>query len=446
MLNLRRLLARAARPPLPERVLGAIAAQEDASERLIGWVQLAVVATFGTLYLIAPKTFRNTSFEPVPWALALYGLFTLLRLALAHRLRLPSWFLTLSIAIDIALLMVLIWSFHLQYEQPASFYLKAPTLLYLFIFISLRALRFEARYVLLAGLLGALGWLLMLYYAVRFDPARPMITRNYVEYLTSNAILIGAEFDKIISILVVTGILAVVISRARALLQRAVVEGTAARELSRFFAPAIAQQITSAKDSIRAGEGVVREAAILFLDVRGFTKLAGEVGPNEILKLLAEYQARLVPIVQQHGGSIDKFLGDGILATFGAAVETKTFAADAIRAVDGVMRAVEDWNLERARQGRPSIGVGAAVASGRVIFGAVGDATRLEYTVIGDPANLAAKLEKHTKAERVRALAARASFVLAMAQGYQPPGSYEERQARRVEGVGEPVDLVVLAA
>ncbi|MFP3386859.1 adenylate/guanylate cyclase domain-containing protein, partial [Tritonibacter sp. SIMBA_163] len=80
----------------------------------------------------------------------------------------------------------------------ASFYLKAPTLLYVFIFIALRALRFEARFVLAAGLTAAAGWALLVLYVVTVNPEDPMITRNYVTYLTANSVLLGAEFDKII--------------------------------------------------------------------------------------------------------------------------------------------------------------------------------------------------------------------------------------------------------
>ena len=82
---------------------------------------------------------------------------TVLRLVLAHLRRLPYWMLFASVVVDMTLLLGLIWSFHLQYEQPASFYLKAPTLLYVFIFIALRALRFEAGFVVLSGLVAALG-------------------------------------------------------------------------------------------------------------------------------------------------------------------------------------------------------------------------------------------------------------------------------------------------
>ncbi|MDH3883665.1 MAG: hypothetical protein OET63_05585 [Desulfobacterales bacterium] len=88
--------------------------------------------------------------------------------------------------------------------------------------------------------------------------------------------------------------------------------------------------------------------------------------------------------------------------------------------------------------------MGAAVATGRIIFGAVGDESRMEYTVIGDAVNLAAKLEKHTKSEGVRALCTRAAFDIAVRQGYQTPLNREQRRARSIEGVDDPVGIIIL--
>ncbi|KZD12850.1 adenylate/guanylate cyclase domain-containing protein [Oceanibaculum pacificum] len=431
---------------LPARMTAAIEAQQAESEILIGWVQLAVVLTFAILYSLAPKTFHaDIMLQPVPWALGIYAGFTLFRLLLAHRRRLPGWFLYLSIVADMALLLVTIWSFHIQYQQPPSFYLKAPTVLYVFIFIALRALRFEARFVLAAGAAAALGWLALVYYAVFSTMENPMITRNYVTYLTSNAILLGAEFDKIISILLVTAVIAAAILRARALLERAVIDGAAARDLSRFFAPEVAARITAAEHRIRAGEGEMQNAAILTVDIRGFTKLSMEAPPREVMALLSEYQSRVVPAIQRQGGSIDKFLGDGVMATFGAALPTETYAADALRAVDAVTAAVTLWNGERIAAGLAPLRIGAAVSTGPVLFGAVGDDTRLEYTVIGEAVNLAAKLENHTKREGVTALAPAAAYDLALMQGYRAPATARRLPARHVDGVEGPLDLVAIA-
>ena len=429
---------------LPARVRMAIRTQEDQTERLIGWIQLAVMTIFAVLYLIAPKTDGGyDTFRPVPWVLGLYFLFTGLRLVLAYRVALPGWFLVLSIAIDMGLLFALIWSFHLQYEQPASFYLKAPTLLYVFIFIALRALRFEARFVLTAGLVAVAGWIALVAYVVQVDPGDPMITRNYVAYLTSNSVLLGAEFDKIVAILLVTAILAVAIRRSRRLLVRSVIEGMAARELSRFFAPEVAQKIARADQQVRAGAGEVRDAAILNLDLRGFTRLAEILPPDASMAILGTYQARMLPIIRQHGGSIDKFLGDGIMATFGAAVPSETYAADALRAMDALM--AEAWAAERAAAGAPPVPVNGALATGRIVFGAVGDPSRLEYTVIGSAVNLSAKLEKHNKVLGLRAVTTAVAYELALAQGYRPPAPREQLPEQTVEGIGEPLDLVALA-
>lgn len=431
---------------IPERVHNAIAAQQKASEKLVGWVQLAVVLFFGLLYVVSPKTFsRDMTFEPVPWFVAVFLGFTLVRLYLAYRRSLPAPMLYLSVVIDISLLLGMIWSFHLQYEQPPPFYLKSPTLLYVFIFIALRALRFEARYVIFAGLAAAVGWAGMALYAILASGPANAITRDYVAYLTANRVLIGAELEKVVIILAVTAILAVAINRANRMLIRAVAEKTAAHDLARFFSPEIARQITTAEQEITVGTGQVRDAAILMADIRGFTRLATTVAPDDLICLLAEYQARLVPIIQRHGGTIDKFMGDGIMATFGAAVTSPTFAADALKAVDDIMESVAAWGVELPQEGKPPLKVGAAVATGRIIFGAVGDETRLEYTVIGDAVNLSAKLEKHTKSEGVRALCTAETFEIAARQGYRSPLNSTQRISRQIEGVDRPIDIVILA-
>ena len=432
---------------IPERVLNAISAQQDASEKLVGWVQMAVVIFFGLLYALLPKTFsRDMTFEPVPWFLGIWFVVTIIRLYLAYRYRMSAPLLYLSIIIDMSLLLGMIWSFHLQYQQPPSFYLKSPTLLYVFIFIALRALRFEARYVITAGVVAAIGWTSMAVYATLASGGMGVVTRDYVYYLTSNSVLKGAELDKVITILTVTAIIAVAITRANKLLVKAAAEGAAAHDLSRFFSPEIARQITTAEQEVTTGTGQARDAAILMVDIRGFTRMSSIIKPDDLVCLLAEYQSRVVPIIQRHGGTIDKFMGDGIMATFGAAVTSPTYAADALKTVDDIMVAAAAGGEELRQEGKPLLKMGAAVATGRIIFGAVGDESRMEYTVIGDAVNLSAKLEKHTKSEGVRALCTTSAFNIAVRQGYQPSQAIERRNSRNIEGVAHPVDIIVLAA
>ena len=149
---------------LPDRIRANNRQQQQDKEKLIGWIQLGIVSIFSTLYAVSPATFTiSNNIRQVPYILATYFVITIIRLYLMYRHILPGWFISLSVVADIALLMIIIWSFHLQYGQPLSFYLKAPTLLYIFIFFALRALRFEARYIVLAGGVSALGWVPIFY-------------------------------------------------------------------------------------------------------------------------------------------------------------------------------------------------------------------------------------------------------------------------------------------
>jgi adenylate cyclase len=134
-------LARPDARALRRHVAAAIADQERSNEILIGWVQAVLVAAFAVLYAFSRKTFpAEAGFQPVPWALPAYGAFTAWRLRRAYAGRVTRTLRLVSIVFDVAVLMVTIWSFHLQYMQPAASYLKAPTLLYVFIFIALRSL------------------------------------------------------------------------------------------------------------------------------------------------------------------------------------------------------------------------------------------------------------------------------------------------------------------
>jgi adenylate cyclase len=430
---------------LPARVRGEIDRREAAAERLIGWVQLAFVMFFATLYAVAPRAEGSAGETFVPATLAAYLVFTLFRLALSYRVTLPGWFLVLSMVVDVALLCGLIFSFHIQYGQPAAFYLKAPTMIYLFIFIALRALRFDPRYVLLSGLIAVGGWAFMVAYALRADMGEMFITRNYVQYLTSNAILIGAEIDKIITLLGVTLILSFAQYRARAVFFDAIRSHSAAEDLSHFFAPEVARTITAAETLPGLGTSESREAAILFVDVRGFSTTAAALPPETVMQVLALYQQCALDVIARHDGRIDKFMGDGILATFGAVEPSTTFAADALRAAREVIDGLDALAPDCSELGWPGMfRTGAAVASGRVTVGVVGGGGRLEFTVIGHPVNLASKLETANKDQHTRALTDLATLRLARAQGLADQ-DLPVRPATAIMGLSQPVDLVVLA-
>lgn len=437
-----------ARRALPPRVQAQLAAHRRHTQVLTGWVQLGIVGLFAALYAVAPKAFTSSApFEPVPLVLGAYAPFTLFRLALAYRRELPPWVLVLSAVLDMAILMATIWSFHLQYEQPAAFYLKAPTLLYVFIFIALRALSYRPAYVLASGAAAAVGWLVLVVYAVSEPDGAARVTRDYVAYMTDARILIGAEIDKIVSIVVVTLLLAYAVARSRRLLESAVAEQTAADTLARFLAPEVAESLRNAADMPRLGDGVEREATVMFIDLRGFTRFAATVPARQTIALLRAYQAIAVPIVHRHGGTITTYLGDGIMVVFGGMRPSRTSAADAIRAARDLLAAFQTWTRQRAEAGLPALVIGIGIDSGTVVCGPVGDEQRLEFAVIGDPVNRAAKLQQHTKAAGTPALASAYTYRLAIEQGYADPGPGPRRRAQApVEGIGTQVEVVYLSA
>ncbi len=394
---------------LPARVREAIRRQEVSSEKLIGWIQLGVVLTFATLYAVSPKTFTaEATFAPVPWALAAYFVFTVLRLWLTYSGRLPDWMLYLSVVVDMMLLMGLIWSFHLQYRQPPSFYLKAPTLLYVFIFIALRALRFQAHFVLAAGLMAALGWLALVGYVIRVNPQDAMITRDYVQYMTSNSVLIGAELDKIISILMVTAILAVALGRGRRLLVQSVIDSSTAHDLSRFVPTEVVRRVR-ASEEVKAGQGEVGEATIFFTDIEGFTRLSESLTPEQLIQTLNEYFAVVAEPIERHGGVINQFQGDAILASFNLPEAHPDHAANAVRAAIEIQQLLKQRRFGQGLQLRSRIGIN----TGDCVGGLVGTGKRLNYTVHGDDVNLAARLEALNKEYGTRIIVAERTCELA---------------------------------
>jgi adenylate cyclase len=389
-----RLLTPAPRAQLPPRIAIRIRAEEEAREKLVGWIQLAVVLGFSFVYLLAPKTFSESApFRPVPWVLAAYLAFTLLRLILAHRHRLPEWLRYVSIVVDMTLLLGLIWSFHLQYQQPPSFYLKAPTVLYVFIFIALRTLNFDARKVVTAGLVAVFGWIVLVVYVITIDPRDTMITRDYVRYLTSNSILLGAEVDKVISILVVTGILGYAIKRNRRLLTYAVRESASSKDLSRFVPAEVANLIKTSEDGVQLGFGELREATILFLDIEGFTSLSERLAPEELVHTLNRFYAAVAEPLSRHDGAIDQFQGDAILASFNAPKQNPDHAANAVRAALEIQALLKNRTFGDSLTLRARIGINTGV----VIHGLIGTPDRLGYTVIGDEVNIASRLEALNK-------------------------------------------------
>lgn len=382
---------------LPSRIREKIEHHESRSEQIIAWVQVCVAATFAVLYAISPKTFpADVEFTPVPWVLLAFSIFAVIHLIYSYKTLPPDWFTYFSILVDISLIYSLIWSFHLQYMQPPAFYLKAPTLLYVFIFIGMRTLRFEVRFILFAGFAAASGWLLMVLYVLMNNPGEDMITRDYIHYLTSNTMLIGAEFDKIITILIVSLVLAVAVYRARTLLVESVVEANVAEDLAHFVPNEVVRDLKSAHEAPEAGKAQSYDAAIMFTDIVSFTSISEKLPAEEMVTTLNQYFSALEEVLDSFSGTINQFQGDAILASFDKPRDGLTPSECAVSAALAINRMLESREFGR-KENPVSLRNRIGINTGEVVGGFMGSKNRLIYTVHGDVVNLAARLEQLNK-------------------------------------------------
>lgn len=164
--------------------------------------------------------------------------------------------------------------------------------------------------------------------------------------------------------------------------------------LGKVVSPEIATQLL--QSDLKLG-GEEREVTILFADLRDFTSLSERLAPAEVLTLLNRYLDRMSAIIEHHGGVIDKYIGDAIMALFGAPMAVPDAPARAVAAARDMARALETLNAELRAEGQPPLAFGIGINTARVVAGNMGSKSRLNYTVIGDGVNLASRLEGLTK-------------------------------------------------
>jgi adenylate cyclase len=198
------------------------------------------------------------------------------------------------------------------------------------------------------------------------------------------------EEDDLDYLVAFSGIAAVALENSQ-FAERIRKETLARSNLERFFTPALAARIAQSPDAVKLG-GDKRLVAVLFSDIRGFTALSETMNPDEMARLLSEYFTEMVECVFRHGGTLDKFIGDAVMAQWGAPLGEPDDADRAMRAAIDMMKSLNELNKKWRSEFRPELAIGIGLNFGEAFAGNIGSERRLEFTVIGDTVNTASRL------------------------------------------------------
>lgn len=209
----------------------------------------------------------------------------------------------------------------------------------------------------------------------------------YVDNLTATSRFAEADLDFLIAFAGIVGV-AVENSRFSERIRR---EALVRANFERYFSPNLAARIADSPDAVRLA-GDKRPIAVLFTDIRGFTSMAETMLPDEMARHLTEYFTEMVECVFRHGGTLDKFIGDSVMAQWGAPLGAADDADRAMAAALEMMDELRKLNTRWEAEGRPSLEHGIGLNFGEAFAGNIGAERRLEYTVIGDTVNTASRL------------------------------------------------------
>lgn len=167
----------------------------------------------------------------------------------------------------------------------------------------------------------------------------------------------------------------------------------------RYMTPGVAERVMAqAEDTLMIGER--KEVTILFSDIRGYTTITENLGAGEVVSLLNQYFETMVEAVFDHEGTLDKFIGDALMAVFGAPLSLQDHAWKAVKTALDMRQRLAKFNQQRRARNQPIIAIGIGISSGEVVSGNIGSHKRMDYTVIGDGVNLSSRLEGVTKEYR----------------------------------------------
>ncbi len=338
--------------------------------------------------------------------------------------------------------------------RPLAMQYRFDNFQYFFIILAAGTLAYSWRTVVAIGSWTALvwtaGWLIAWWVSAPIPGLSERVAQalsgypDVAELLDPNSFMPSQRVQQVVVFVMVAVTLGVSMRRLnQLLLTNAGLERERAN-LSRYFSPNVVDQLSQNDEPLKQ----VRKEniAVLFIDIVGFTKYAAGRDPYEVIEVLRGFHARMETEVFRHHGTLDKYLGDGLMATFGTPVPTPLDATNAVACARDMVHVVDRWNVERKRQGEPEIQVGIGVHYGSVVLGDIG-ANRLEFAVIGDAVNVAAKLEALTREYSARAVLSDEVCAKLTEEGQNLPElmrGFAKRENQVVRGVEKPMDVWVL--
>ena len=312
-----------------------------------------------------------------------------------------QWQKYLFITLDVALLTVTLLT-HNPFEAevfPLQVHLRFETFLYFYVLLGFATVTFSPRLVVWTG--GAIGviWSVGVARILALPDTRIDFFQGpegFFEYYFHPNYVDGMTWvQQIVLVLITAAILAVAVRRAQRLVRT---QTRAAREranLARYFSPNMVDALAHSDEPL----GAVRTetVAVLFADIVGFTGLAEGRPAEDAIAMLRAYHRRMAGAVFAHDGTLDKYMGDAVMATFGTPRPRPRDATRALECALAVVAAMAEWSLARKRHALPAVRVGIGVHYGPGVLGDIGDERRLEFAVIGDTVNVASRLEAMTR-------------------------------------------------
>lgn len=284
--------------------------------------------------------------------------------------------------------------------------LRLPSFLYLGVFLVGMALSYSPPLVIWTGVASIAAWSAGFLWVASLPASNSHTSEDMLDtglsadavigrYLDPSAVSLTTLTNQVVFLALVTVILALTGWRSRRLVRRQVEAETQRNALSRYFSPNIVDEVLTHGDAL--GEPAVQPVAVLFADIVGFTAISERLEPAALVALLREFHGRMARIAFAHDGTVDKYIGDEIMVHFGTPRPQDDDPVRALACAADMIAEIEAWNAERAKAGEEPVGVGIGLHYGQVLVGNIGDARRLEYTVLGDPVNVASRLERITR-------------------------------------------------